>query len=338
MTGAWPKQPWPGVLLAFLAFVLPVSAAHAERRVALVIGNAAYQNAPALAAPAKDASAMAAMFRKAGYDVVSTASNLGIAQFRSAVRQFDDAAADSDVAVVYYSGHGIQIKGTNYLIPVDAKLASDWDAEDQLVALDRLFDAVAQARRLGLIVLDASRENPFTKTIKQQRPKSPPVAAGVAATESANVNVVIAYAAKAGTLAANDVGDHSAYTTALMHSLFVPGLDVRLAFGRVRDEVLKATDNRQEPFLYGSLGGANIALVPGPEKTAAIADDLNDVRADYRLVEKINNKGAWQIFLTQHPTGCYADLARARVAALEGVAKESAAAAEKPAAAADCDK
>jgi uncharacterized caspase-like protein len=337
MSGAWRKRPWPGVLLAFLAFVLPASAANAERRVALVIGNAAYQNASALSAPAKDASAMAAMFRKDGYDV-STASNVGITQFRSAVRQFDDAVADSDVAVVYYSGHGIQIKGTNYLIPVDAKLASDWDAEDQLITLDRLFDAVAQARRLGLIVLDASRENPFTKTIKQQRPKSPPIAAGVDATESANVNVVIAYAAKAGSLAANDVGDHSVYTAALMHNLFVPGLDIRLAFGRVRDEVLKATDNRQEPFLYGSLGGANIALVPGPEKTAAIADDLNDVRADYKLVEKINNKGAWQIFLTQHPTGCYADLARARVAAFESVAKESAAAAEKPTAAADCDK
>jgi len=97
----------------------------ADRRVALVIGNSAYQHAPVLPNPAKDAKAIAEMFAKAGYDVVSAQYDVGNLDFKRAIRKFEDAAADADIAVVYYAGHGLEIGGTNYLIPVDARLASD---------------------------------------------------------------------------------------------------------------------------------------------------------------------------------------------------------------------
>ena len=99
----------------------------------------------------------------------------------------------------------------------------------------------------------------------------------------------------------------------MLKNLTVPGLDVRLAFGRVRDEVLKTTGNRQEPFVYGSLGGGNIALVPAPAMPQEAS--TSDVKADYELVQKIGSKRAWEVFLGTHPNGFYSDLARAQIEA-----------------------
>ena len=291
----------------------------ADRRVALVIGLSSYQNAPVLPNPAKDAQAIAAKFREAGFDVVSAHLDLGNLQFKRAVRQFEDTATDADIAVVYYAGHGIEIHGVNYLIPVDAKLASDRDAEDEAITLERLVESVDTAKRLRLIILDACRDNPFARTMKPQRAAAlRGVKPGLGPAEPSGINTLIAYAAKAGSAAEDGDGEHSPFTTALLNHLFVPGLDIRLAFGRVRDEVLKKTGQRQEPFVYGSLGGANIALEPAPEQPPASTplSDLQGERSDYNLVEKIGTKGAWEVFLAQHPKGFYADLARQQLTKL----------------------
>jgi hypothetical protein len=290
----------------------------ADRRVALVIGNSAYQHAPVLPNPAKDAKAIAAMFAKAGYDVVSAQYDVGNLDFKRAIRQFEDAAADADIAVVYYAGHGIEIHGTNYLVPVDAKLASDRDADDEAITLDRLAVSVDGARKLRVIILDACRDNPFGRNMKKERTAElRGITAGLSAVEPTGTNTLIAYAARAGSQAEDGDGDHSPFALALINNLFVPGLDIRLAFGRVRDEVLKKTGNRQEPFVYGSLGAGTVALVPGPtEQPVVTTDDLQGVKGDYGLVEAIGTKGAWEVFLTQHPTGFYADLARQQIAKL----------------------
>jgi uncharacterized caspase-like protein len=308
------------------------SALASEKRVALIIGNSAYQNAPALPNPARDARAVAAMFTKAGYDVVSTAYDLGNLDFKRAIRQFEDAAADADIAVVYYAGHGIEIHGVNYVVPVDARLASDRDADDEAIPLDRLIESVDGAKKLRVIILDACRDNPFSRTMKQQRMASRGITAGLTATEPTSINTLVAYAAKAGSQAEDGNSDHSPFAAALIDNLFVPGLDVRLAFGRVRDEVLKKTSNRQEPFVYGSLGGGNVAIVPAPDQPAqtAASGDADGVRSDYSLVEKIGTKGAWQVFLTQHPTGFYSDLARAQITKLGGETNMTASVNTKP--------
>jgi hypothetical protein len=311
------------VALAFgllCASLCAESALASDKRVALIIGNSAYQNAPALPNPARDARAVAAMFTKAGYEVVSTAYDLGNLDFKRAIRQFEDAAADADIAVVYYAGHGIEIHGVNYVVPVDAKLASDRDADDEAIPLDRLIESVDGAKKLRVIILDACRDNPFSRTMKQQRMASRGISAGLTAAEPTSINTLVAYAAKAGSQAEDGNGDHSPFASALMDNLFVPGLDVRLAFGRVRDEVLKKTGNRQEPFVYGSLGGGNVAIVPAPDQPEKVAgaSDGDGERSDYSLVEKIGTKGAWQVFLAQHPKGFYAELARAQITKLGG--------------------
>src|SRR5450631_92512 len=134
---------------------LAPDAALAEKRVALIVGNSAYQNVARLPNPQKDAVAMAKLFRDAGFDTVVAENNVGNLDFKRAIRKFEDAAVDSDIAVVFYAGHGIEIGGVNYLVPVDAKLASDRDAQDEAILLERVVESVDGAKRLRLIILDA---------------------------------------------------------------------------------------------------------------------------------------------------------------------------------------
>ena len=291
------------------------SAAWAEKRVALIVGNSSYQTVPQLPNPSRDAMSVAKMFRDAGFDSVDIQLNVGNLEFKRAIRKFETTADQADIAVVYYAGHGLEIGGTNYLIPTDARLASDRDADDEAILLERLVSSADGAKRLRLVILDACRDNPFTTSMRRERKvANRAVVSGLGKVEPTSTDTLIAYAAKAGSTADDGDGLHSPFTTAVLKNLTVPGLDVRLAFGRVRDEVLKTTSNRQEPFVYGSLGGGNIALVPAP----AISQEapVSDVKADYDLVQKIGSKRAWEVFLGTHPNGFYADLARAQIESL----------------------
>lgn len=287
-------------------------AAWAEKRVALIVGNSRYQTVPQLANPSRDANAVAKLFRDAGFDSVEVQINVGNLEFKRAIRKFETSADQADIAVVYYAGHGLELAGTNYLIPVDARLASDRDADDEAILLERLVSSADGAKRLRLVILDACRDNPFVPAMRRERKlANRAVTSGLGRVEPTSTDTLIAYAAKAGSTADDGDGQHSPFTAAVLKNLTVPGLDVRLAFGRVRDEVLKTTSNRQEPFVYGSLGGGNISLVPAP----ALAQDapITDVKADYELVQKIGSRRAWEVFLGTHPTGFYADLARAQM-------------------------
>src|SRR5580704_2432135 len=134
------------ILCALIVAMSSTRAAFAERRVALVIGNAKYEHTEALTNTVNDANAIAAVLTKAGFDVVDERRDVGVVEFKRAVRDFVAAAANADIVVVYYSGHGIEVGGTNYLIPVDAKLASDFDIEDEAIALDRIITASQSAK------------------------------------------------------------------------------------------------------------------------------------------------------------------------------------------------
>ena len=242
--------------------------AFADKRVALVIGNSAYRNVVRLANPANDSDAMATTFRSAGFDAVELKRDLTVAEMRRALRDFSDTARDADVAIVYFAGHGIEIEGTNYLIPVDAVLERDIDAFDEAIPLERILTVIEPARQLRLVILDACRDNPFNKAMKRTI-GSRGVGRGLAKVEPESPNTLIAFAAKAGSTAYDGDSQNSPFTTALVKYLTRPGLDLRKAFGFARDDVLKATNNRQEPFIYGSLGGEDVALVPAPSRPAA---------------------------------------------------------------------
>src|SRR5262245_53761292 len=300
-------------IAGLILLCLSTDIALADKRVALVVGNSAYQNVARLPNPEKDASAVAKLFRDAGFDTVVAMNNVTTLDFKRAIRNFEDATIDSDIAVVYYAGHGIEIGGVNYLIPVDAKLAGDRDAQDEAILIERLVQSVDEAKRLRLIILDACRDNPFVANMKRtSRTATRAIYSGLGKVEPTGTATLIAYATRAGTTAEDGGGEHSPYTTALLTNLTAPGLDIRLMFGRVRDQVMKITSGRQEPFVYGSLGGGNISLVPAPEKP--IEPDIANVTADYELVAQVGTKRAGEVFLGTYKTGFDADLARAQLA------------------------
>jgi hypothetical protein len=283
----------------------------AEKRVALVMGNAAYQNVNRLANPANDAVAMADTLKGAGFDVVDLKRNLTVGEMRRALRNFSDIARDADFAIVYFAGHGIEIDGTNYLIPTDATLERDIDAFDEAISLDRILTVIEPARQLRLVILDACRDNPFNKTMKRTI-GARAIGRGLAKVEPASPNTLIAFAAKAGSTASDGDTNNSPFTAALVKYLPRPGLDLRKAFGFARDDVLKATDNRQEPFIYGSLGGNDVALVAASPPPASAPDPNAAIRRDYEFAERVGTPEAWDLFLSTYPDGFYARLAQAQ--------------------------
>jgi hypothetical protein len=306
------------VMRAFGAFVLACCAswlfsqpAFAEKRVALVFGNSAYQNVTRLANPANDSEAMAAMLKGAGFDVVELKRDLRVNEMRRALRDFSDTVRDADIAIVYFAGHGIEIDGVNYVIPVDAVLERDIDAYDEAVALDRILTVIEPAKQLRLVILDACRDNPF-KTMRSTL-ATRAIGRGLAKVEPNSPNTLIAFAAKAGSTASDGDSSNSPFTAALVKYLPRPGLDLRRAFGFARDDVLKATNNRQEPFIYGSLGGNDLALVPAAEKTTAdTSRPIDESRLELAFWESIKNDKNPQLFqayLNRYPKGVFADIA-----------------------------
>jgi hypothetical protein len=255
-----------GLLLSLMVFVAAVfaSVAQAERRIALVIGNSAYRNASPLPNTINDANAIATLFRSVGFEVVSSRNELGVLEFKRAVRDFLITAETADIAVVYYAGHGIEVNGANYLIPVDAKLARDYDVEDEAVALDRIVWALQPVHRLRLILLDACRDNPFVARLQRSVSTRAAPKGGLSRLDDVSADTLVAYAAKEGSVSYDGAGANSPFATALLKHLTEPGLDIRIALGRVRDDVMRSTAGRQEPFIYGSLGGSIIPLVPSP--------------------------------------------------------------------------
>jgi uncharacterized caspase-like protein len=299
------------ILFAVLWSGLFGQVALAGKRVALVVGNSGYQNVAHLANPVNDAAALAETFKKANFDVVTLRTDLGALELRRALREFGDRARDADTAVIYYAGHGLEVDGVNYLIPVDAMLERDSDVYDEAIPLDRLLVAVEPAGQLRLVILDACRDNPFAKKMKRMIAQRA-VGQGLAKVEPDRPNTLIAFAARAGSTASDGDGKNSPFATALTEHLTTPGLDLRKAFGYVRDDVLKATNNRQEPFIYGSLGGDDMVLVPLPKVAAPPpppSDPNEPLRRDYELAERVGTREAWDFFLATYPKGFYSKLA-----------------------------
>ena len=297
---------------AILAFCLASQPALAQKRVAFIVGNSIYQNAAGLTNPANDAAAITEMFKKAAFDVVESRNDLKNAEMRRALRDFTDKARDADIAVIYYAGHGIEVDGTNYLVPVDAVLERDTDAYDEAISLDRILQATEPAKQLRLIILDACRNNPFSRKMKRTV-ASRAMGRGLVGVEPNRPNTLIAYAAKEGATAFDGDGRNSPFALALLKHLTTPGLDLRRALGLVRDDVMAATGNKQEPYYTGSLGGEDMALVPAPISSQdAEASASAAARRDYEFAERVGTREAWDFFVAAYPSGFYTDLAKAQ--------------------------
>jgi len=223
------------------------------RKVALIVGNGAYKNVAPLANPPRDAKLIASTFRDLGFATVMLAPDLTRDKFFAALHEFGAQAEKADWAVVYYAGHGMEIGGVNYLIPVDAKLAVDRDAETQAVALEQLIAAVSGARKLRLVMLDACRDNPFQQTMQKT------IALKLVSKGFSNIEpeagFMVVYAAKHGETALDGDTVNSPFATVLAREIKVPKVEVQKLFAIVRDDVWTMTKHAQQPFTYGAPPG-----------------------------------------------------------------------------------
>ena len=303
----------------------------AAKRVALVIGNAAYEHASRLANPLNDAADIGAALGRLGF-AVTRLDNAGYDAMRRGLKAFTRAAATSEIAVVFYAGHGIEVDGRNFLIPVDARLASDQDVEYEAVPLDLVSRSVDRASELRLIVLDACRDNPFAKQMTRSG-ATRSIGRGLARIEPAG-ETLVAYAAKGGSVAADGEGRNSPYSTALLAHLERPGLEVGLMFRKVRDAVLRSTGGRQEPFVYGSLSSKGAYLGTRPKPLAPQAKPTvrpkgsapNRLSAErvaaeaYKAAERLNTAEAFEAVIERFPKSVYAKLAHGHIAKLKSTA------------------
>jgi tetratricopeptide (TPR) repeat protein len=242
------------------------------RRIALVIGNSNYQSVIKLTNPKQDAELVATSLRNAGFAMVTVLTDAPRGRLLEALHAFAEDAKAADWAVVYYAGHGVEVNGVNYLIPIDAKIASGGDLVSQGVAATEIIAAEAGAKKLKLVVLDACRDNPFPAP--EQAPpaivaSAAPVASGDAARSlvrtlaqgkglaaiKADAGTLIVFAAKEGQTALDGDGDDSPFAIAVAQRIATPGVEINKLFRLVRDDVMEATAGRQEPYTYGSLPG-----------------------------------------------------------------------------------
>jgi tetratricopeptide (TPR) repeat protein len=237
-----------------LAALMPQRPAEATaRRVALIVGNGAYKNVHELQNPPRDAKLIAGALRDLGFQTVTLANDLSRDKFFEALKAFSREAEKADWAVVYYAGHGLEIGGVNYLVPVDAKLAADKDAESEAVALEQVIAAVGGARKLRLVMLDACRDNPFAP-VMQRTMSLKLVDKGLSNIEP-EAGFMVVYAAKHGETALDGEGVDSPFAVAVAHDIKEPHIEVRKLFDIVRDDVWTASKHQQQPFTYGSPPG-----------------------------------------------------------------------------------
>jgi tetratricopeptide (TPR) repeat protein len=244
-----------------LAPPAPTPAVALVRRVALVIGNSDYAAVGKLVNPPRDADAIASALTDDRFDV-TRAADLSHADFVAAIKRFEDAAADADWAVIYYAGHGLQLDGVNYLIPVDAKLAADRDVQDEAVPLGRVLEAVSGAHKLGLIIVDACRNDPFLANMHFAGGKRAALSRGLARIEPQGTTLV-EFSARDGQEAEDgDDGGNSPFAAALVKRLAAPGLEVGKLLRQVHEDVLAATSNQQEPMFWGNLPAEDVFFRP----------------------------------------------------------------------------
>jgi uncharacterized caspase-like protein len=295
-------------LVFFAAFVSLAGAEAGERRVALVIGNAAYPDQP-LANPVNDARAMAQTLQSIGFDV-TLRENLGKKAMETAIVEFGEKLRASDAGLFYYAGHGIQVRNRNLLVPVDARLTTEASARIEAVEVDLVTEQMAEARnRVNAIILDACRNNPFEQRLRG-------AGKGLAAVDAAR-GTLIAYATAPGSVAADGDGANGVYTGALVEALKLPGLKIEDVFKRVRADVVARTQGMQTPWESSSLTGdfvLNPAVATAATKTAAAAPPAAVVTDKetvfWNSIKDSDDSAQFVAYLERYPNGTFAELAR----------------------------
>ncbi len=303
----------------------------AETRLALVIGNAAYKDAP-LANPVNDARDVAVALSALGFRVI-VRENADRRTMRAVIREFGDILKESGgIGLFYFAGHGMQVKGRNYLVPVGEDIHAEDEVEDQSIAIDLVLEKMETAKNpVNVVILDACRNNPFQRRFRS-------ASRGLAPLDAVRGSF-IAFATAPGSVAADGTGRNGIYTKHLLENLNHPESSIESVFKRVRVGVLGETGNRQVPWDASSLTGdfyfnpsqrtqpATAALAPAqPSRDTPLALEI----AYWQSVQASNNPGDFDAYLSRYPQGQFADLARNRVAALRNTTQAAGTVATPP--------
>ena len=316
------------ISLFFTIILLLTSAAYAQkerqlvrensttspnRRVALVIGNGAYTAAPPLKNPPNDARDMAATLKVLGFDVTSSV-NANQRDMKRLIREFGQKLKAGGSGLFYYAGHGVQSKGRNYMIPVDADIKNEAEVEDTSVDMNLVLNFMDDAQNgLNIVILDACRNNPFAKSFRS--------ATGGLAQVDAPTGTLIAYATAPGSVAADGTDQNGLYTSELLKQMRVPGQSATDMFMRVRAEVMNKSGKKQVPWEASSLVGAfyfgsqpkNAAGTPPGETPAEPKFDASAFELSYwETVKNSTDPADFRAYLEKFPTGTFADLAKKR--------------------------
>ncbi|KGJ67891.1 hypothetical protein BJA5080_01210 [Bradyrhizobium diazoefficiens SEMIA 5080] len=310
--------------VSFAAFVFSGNAAFADKRVAFVVGNAAYKNVPQLPNPAIDARSMARVLRNVGFDVVE-GSNLSRDAMTAKLLEFGKKSEGADVALFFYAGHGIAVNGTNYLLPVDADLKSEMDVKlGAAINVDLTLEQTMADAKVKLVFLDACRDNPFAAKIRSARAtRSVNVASGLAEMKSGE-GTLIAFATGPGQTALDgEAGTNSPFTRALLANIAQPGIEIQQAMTRVRAQVNDETNKAQLPWGHTNLTGTvylNPAAMAAPDAaaSASVVAQAGEVELEFwRSIKDTNKVEELNAYLTNYPNGTFKPLALARIAALQ---------------------
>ena len=322
------------VILSLICMLFTAVSAHAEKRVAFVVGNGAYKNVAQLPNPPVDAKAMAGVLRNVGFDVVE-GTNLTRDKMTEKLLDFGKRAQGADVAVFFYAGHGIAISGTNYLLPIDADIKSEMDVKlGAAINIDLTLDQTMSDAKVKLVFLDACRDNPFAAKIKSNSAtRSVSVQTGLAEMKSGE-GTLIAFATGPGQTALDgQEGTNSPFTRALIAHITQPGIEIQQAMTEVRAQVNEETSKGQLPWghtnLIGSVYLNPAAAAPAPSAAAPAASGSTpaavassspgtDVELEFwRSVKESNKPEELNAYLSSYPNGQFKSLALARIAALE---------------------
>jgi hypothetical protein len=306
-------------VIALIFFLLTFSAANAERRVALVIGNGAYKNVPKLPNPANDASDVAAALAQSGFEIIFE-TNLDQIRMQEASIRFAREARTADVALFYYSGHALQFAGVNYLVPIDAEVRDEADLR-RMARADQILADLQQAKNLRILVLDACRDNPFAEDLKRSigRSRSANVGRGLAKMESPD-GTIISYATQSGRTADDGSGRNSPYTGAFLKRI-VEKDNITAVFQHIGADVYENTKRAQVPELSLSFFGeyylnGKMESAAAPTSITTPADPCAGAAEHWKSAEFVGTIAASEEHIVRFPTCAFAGLAKSRIAAL----------------------
>ena len=287
-----------GMLRAvFIALLLMVSQpwdAQAARRVALVIGNSAYVHTPQLANPKNDATDIAASLRKLGFEIID-GFDLGKAAFERKVRDFAGALRGAEAGVFFYAGHGLQVAGHNFLVPVDAQLSTADALDFEMIRLEVIHRTMEREASTNIIFLDACRNNPLARNLaRAMGTRSTEIGRGLAAVES-GVGTLISFSTQPGNVALDGTGRNSPFAGALIKHMSATSDDLSNILINVRNDVMMETQRKQVPWEHSALTG-RFYFDPAAATTRPPADELT-----WSLIKDTKDPGLLQRFIDQFP-------------------------------------